>query len=130
MTKCKNPSCTKEVVSIEGRRPKEFCSVECRTKFHNSKNKKEGAKQGRPKGSKNKSAVTGSVPLPKHFQQIKNVGILEEDGSIRPLTISEQIAPAVHEATLAHHKLIQISNKMPEGLDWRQQLEWKRNNKK
>lgn len=54
MTKCKNQSCTKEVVSIEGRRPKEFCSVECRTKFHNSKNKKEGSKRGRPAGSKNK----------------------------------------------------------------------------
>lgn len=55
MTKCKTPSCTKEVGSIEGRRPKEFCSVECRTKFHNSKNKKEGSKRGRPAGAKNKS---------------------------------------------------------------------------
>lgn len=61
MTKCKNPSCDKEVVSIEGRRPKEYCSAECRTIFNNSKKKKEGSKRGRPAGSKNKANVIVSV---------------------------------------------------------------------
>lgn len=66
--KCKNPSCTKEVVSIEGRRPKEFCSVECRTKFHNAKNFK-GTGRGRPKGAKNK------VKLPEGYVPFTDIGI-------------------------------------------------------
>lgn len=53
MSQCKLESCQNEVKSIEGRRPKEFCSVECRTKFHNSK-KLKGTGRGRPKGAKNK----------------------------------------------------------------------------
>ena len=63
MTKCKNPSCTNEVVSIEGRRPKEFCSVECRTKFHNAKNFK-GTGRGRTKGAKNKPKMQYVLPQP------------------------------------------------------------------
>lgn len=68
MTKCKNPSCTNEVVSIEGRRPKEFCSVECRTKFHNAKNFK-GTGRGRPKGAKNK------VKLPEGYVPFTDIGV-------------------------------------------------------
>ena len=62
MSQCKNPSCEKETVSVIGRRPKEFCSVECRTKFHNLKNKKEGAVRGRPAGSKNKPKTEPTPP--------------------------------------------------------------------
>lgn len=50
---CKNADCGKKLIHTEGRRPKEFCSPECRIKFNNLKNKKGGSK-GRPKGAKNK----------------------------------------------------------------------------
>lgn len=54
MNKCKNESCSNEVKSIHGRKPKLFCSSECRIEFYNSK-KVKGVGRGRPKGSKNKS---------------------------------------------------------------------------
>lgn len=50
---CKNTDCGKKLIHTEGRRPKEFCSPECRIKFNNLKNKK-GGSRGRPRGSKNK----------------------------------------------------------------------------
>lgn len=76
MTKCKNPSCQNEVVSIEGRRPKEFCSPECRTKYHNSKNSK-GVGRGRPKGSKNKSKEE-TPPVEKNSVNVGRLDIHEE----------------------------------------------------
>lgn len=69
MTKCKNTTCDKEVVSIEGRRPKEFCSVECRTKFHNGK-KAKGTGRGRPKGSKNKVKEVLTEDAKKEFKTV------------------------------------------------------------
>lgn len=106
--KCKNPSCTKEVVSIEGRRPKEFCSVECRTKFHNSKNKKEGGKRGRPAGSKNKVragidefSVDGSVSV---------VTVYKKDG-ITPIETPVAIYHSAKEPML---DTIDMANKIAE----------------
>ena len=69
--KCKNTTCDKEVVSIEGRRPKKFCSVECRTKFHNSK-KATGTGRGRPKGSKNKHNAIDQVEADNRNNPLTN----------------------------------------------------------
>jgi hypothetical protein len=78
MTKCKNTTCDKEVVSIEGRRPKEFCSVECRTKFHNGK-KAKGTGRGRPKGSKNKPTTSIGV-LKEAIQNMGNEPVAVNNG--------------------------------------------------
>ena len=79
MTQCKNPTCQNEVVSIEGRRPKEFCSVTCRTKYHNSKNAK-GTGRGRPKGSKNRDKVVVSVDPIKYDVDSPTVMSVTKEG--------------------------------------------------
>lgn len=142
MPQCKNPTCQNEVVSIEGRRPKEFCSVSCRTKFHNSKNAK-GTGRGRPKGSKNKDKPTTSIGVLK--QAIENMGaepvavnkgiedipFVEIDPEAKPSLI-EKATPYVQAATIAHHKLNQLASKpqMPKGLTLTQQLDWREKNLK
>lgn len=70
-THCNNPSCGKELIHTEGRRPKKYCSVGCRNAhykvLYTSKKKENG------------------VPLPKDFIEAKNIGILKEDGTIEKI---------------------------------------------
>lgn len=100
--------------------------------------------------------VVGTVPLPKDYVSFDNVGALNEDGSITSLDISAmdglylgktkeelvneimkfgtattktEIVDGKVKLSVVDKKQI-VSDKMPEGLDWRQKLEWKRNNKK
>lgn len=87
--KCKNTTCDKEVVSIEGRRPKEFCSVECRTKFHNSK-KATGTGRGRPKGSKNKHNAIDQVEADNRNNPLTNAARGRDEGGVNKDEIKSQ----------------------------------------
>ena len=75
LTHCNNPSCGKELIHTEGRRPKKYCSISCRNAhyktIYSSENKKK--EDG------------GGVKLPNDFVSYKNIGILKEDGTIEKI---------------------------------------------
>lgn len=110
MTKCKNPSCTNEVVSIEGRRPKEFCSVECRTKFHNAKNFK-GTGRGRPKGAKNKLKPNANdiIEAENRNNPLTNAARGRDEGGVN----KDEIAYDNPKPDFSNIKTVRIENVLP-----------------
>lgn len=88
--------CNTELIQTPGKRPKQYCGNACRVKYHlkkKNKNKPKG-KKGRPAGSKNKNPVTNSIPLPKDYSKVKNVGTLSAEGvieNVKPITKSDKL---------------------------------------
>jgi len=128
-TNCKNPKCRKELIHTPGRRPKEFCSPECRVTYHNNKNKPEPEKRnpkGRPKGSKNK------INLEKYKRELE----LEKENRSNPLISAargrDSIGVNLDENKLEKEAFLKIEpqKQMPKGLSLMQQLEWREKNQK
>lgn len=149
--------CQAPIEQKEGKRERMFCTPSHCTMYHlKNKNKdKPKGQRGRPAGAKNKGTLVGAVPLPKDYVSFDNIGVLNEDGSITPIdtsaldgldlgvskeainelltfgttTVKTELVDGNVKQSVVNKKQI-VPTKMPEGLDWRQQLEWKRNNKK
>jgi hypothetical protein len=135
LVKCKNKNCQNDLVHIEGRRPKEFCSPKCRTDFHNSK-KVKGVGRGRPKGAKNKfkPSAIDLVEAENRDNPLTNAARGRDKGGVNKGEVKKEKKPVgiknwKREKTLLGglHKKLAI-NEMPKGLSLMQQLEWREQN--
>ncbi len=93
--------CNAELTQTPGKRPKQYCGNSCRVKYH--------LKQ------KNKGKVPGKRGRPAKSKE-----------NAPPLPPPKKETPPSAPTDNPSPK----NDKMPDGLGWKEQLEWKRNNKK
>ena len=123
MSNCLN--CGKEVPQKEGKRQRKYCDDSCKMAFHNKK---------KPKESKYVLKSTYEA-LKKDYETLIARNVAENNKPENKAHILAEIneviqRPAeVFKQPLTPKEAIKqpIQSKMPEGLGWKEQLEWKRN---
>jgi hypothetical protein len=112
MSNCLN--CGDPLKHIEGRRPKKYCDNNCRQAYWQKNNK-----------SKEPQYVKFST-----FKELKDkFDELSKEVKIQDATKPTNIVKPF-ERPKTNYTINTIEETMPDGLHWKEQLEWKRNHKK